>query len=201
MNFFLKIAAWLFHPLWMPLLGVILYYRITPRYIIPEVMYSKIVVVFILTFLIPILLFFLLKTMGLVKSIHMEDVKERKIPTVLQSLLILLIIRMVFHPHLYPELYAFFIGILFSLITAFVLVSAKFKVSFHMIGIAGLTMFIIALSIHFKVNVLWLIAFLLFVNGWVASSRLHTKSHTNAELIFGFFVGMFPQLLLVNYWL
>lgn len=201
MNFFLKIAAWIFHPLLMPLLGVVLYFRITPRYVIPEVMYSKIIVVFILTFLIPILLFFLLKTMGLVKTIHLDDVKERKIPTVLQSLLILLIIRTVFHPHLYTELYAFFIGILFSLITAFVLVSSKFKVSFHMMGIAGLTMFIIALSIHFKVNALWLIALLLFVNGWVASSRLHTKSHTPIELVFGFFVGMFPQLILVNYWL
>ncbi len=201
MNYFLKLAAWVFHPLLMPLLGVALYFRITPRYVVPELMYSKLIVVFILTFLIPILLFFLLKTLGIIQSIHLKTVKERKVPIILQCLLVILVLKMVFQPNMYPELYFFFVGILFSLITAFVLVSAKFKVSLHMIGIAGVTMFLIALSIHFKINALVTIGFLLFVNGWVASSRLHTKSHNNIELIFGFFVGIIPQLLLINYWL
>lgn len=70
-----------------------------------------------------------------------------------------------------------------------------------MIGTAGVTMFLIALSIHFKVNTLVLISFLILVNGWVATSRLHSKAHTPVELIFGFFVGFLPQLILLNYWL
>jgi hypothetical protein len=201
MNYFLKLAAWIFHPLLMPLLGVALYFRITPRYVLPELMYSKLIVVFILTVLIPIMLFFLLKTLGIIQTIHLKTVRERKVPIILQCLLIILVLKMVFQSNMYPELYSFFVGILFSLITAFVLVTAKFKVSLHMIGIAGVTMFLIALSIHFKVNALVTIGLLLFANGWVASSRLHTKSHNNLELIFGFFVGLFPQLILVNYWL
>lgn len=201
MNYFLKIAAWIFHPLLMPLLGVALYFRITPRFVIPEIMYSKLIVVFILTFLIPVLLFFLLKTLGVIKSIHLKTVSERKVPLILQCLLVILVLKVVFQPNVYPELYSFFVGILFSLITAFVLVAAKFKVSLHMLGISGVTMFLIALSIYFKVNALVLIGLLLFVNGWVASSRLHTKSHTPLELVFGFFVGLLPQLILVNYWL
>jgi len=68
-------------------------------------------------------------------------------------------------------------------------------------GIAGLTMFLIALSIHFKVNMLLWIGFFFFSNGWVASSRLHTESHTYPELIVGFFVGLIPQLILVSFWL
>jgi hypothetical protein len=201
MNYFLKIAAWIFHPLLMPLLGVALYFRITPRFVVPEMMYTKLIVVFILTVLIPILLFFLLKTLGVIKTIHLKTVKERKVPIILQCFLVILVLKMVFQPNMYPELYSFFVGILFSLITAFVLVTSKFKVSLHMIGISGVTMFLIALSIHFKVNALVTIGFLLFVNGWVASSRLHTKSHSTLELVFGFFVGLFPQLILVNYWL
>ena len=80
MNVFLKIAAYLFHPLWIPTLGVGLYYRVTPRHIIPELMYSKLLVVFILTFLVPLLLFFLLKTLKVIKSIHLSEVKERRVP-------------------------------------------------------------------------------------------------------------------------
>lgn len=201
MNFFFKIAAWLFHPLLMPLLGVAIYFRVTPRFIIPEMMYSKLLVVFILTFLIPVLLFFLLKTLGVINSIHLKEVRERRLPLMLQCFLFIIVIKMVFEPYHYPELYYFFVATLISAICAFVLVLVKFKVSLHMIGIAGVTMFLIALSIHFKINTLVLISILFLVNGWVASSRLHTKSHTPVELIFGFLIGLIPQLILVNYWL
>ena len=68
-------------------------------------------------------------------------------------------------------------------------------------AIAGLTMFIVALSIHFKVNMLFWIGFSLFSNGWVATSRLHTNSHTIVELGAGFFIGIVPQIILINYWL
>lgn len=201
MNAFLKIGAWIFHPLLMPLLGVAIYYRVTPRHITPEIMYSKLLVVFILTFLIPVLLFFLLKTLGIINSIHLKEVKERKVPLMLQCLLFVVVIKMVFEIYHFPELYFFFVGTLFSAITAFILVMAKFKVSLHMIGTAGVTMFLIALSIHFKINTLVLISILFLINGWIASSRLHTQSHTPVELIFGFFVGFIPQLILINYWL
>ncbi len=201
MNFFFKIAAWLFHPLLMPLLGVAIYFRVTPRFIIPEMMYSKLLVVFILTFLIPVLLFFLLKTLGVINSIHLKEVRERRLPLMLQCFLFIIVIKMVFEPYHYPELYYFFVATLISAICAFVLVLVKFKVSLHMIGIAGVTMFLIALSIHFKINTLVLISILFLVNGWVASSRLHTQSHTPVELIFGFLIGLVPQLILVNYWL
>ena len=77
----------------------------------------------------------------------------------------------------------------------------KFKISLHQMGIAGITMFLIALSVHFKVNMLVWIAFFLFANGWVATSRLHTHSHTYPELTAGFFVGLVPQLILINFWL
>ncbi|MCR9181878.1 MAG: hypothetical protein NXH73_03035 [Flavobacteriaceae bacterium] len=201
MNGFLKIGAWLFHPLLMPILGVALYYRVTPRFIMPEMMYSKLLVVFILTFLIPVLLFFLLKTLGVINSIHLKEVRERRLPLMLQCLVFVIVIKMVFEPYHYPELYYFFVATLISAISAFVLVLINFKVSLHMIGIAGVTMFLIALSIHFKINTLVLISILFLINGWVASSRLHTKSHTLVELIFGFLIGFIPQLILVNYWL
>ncbi|GAL78820.1 hypothetical protein JCM19274_3378 [Algibacter lectus] len=37
--------------------------------------------------------------------------------------------------------------------------------------------------------------------GAVATSRLHLNAHTSKELIFGFFVGLIPQLLLINFWM
>ncbi len=119
----------------------------------------------------------------------------------IQTLLILLIIKMVYSAYETPELYYFFVGVLFSILTALILVYLKFKISLHLMGISGITMFLIALSIHFKVNLLFTIGFFFFCNGWVGTSRLHSNSHTFPELIIGFFIGIIPQFILLPFWL
>lgn len=201
MNVFLRIGAYLFHPLLMPILGVLLYFYTTPRFVEPELFRAKLMAVFIITLMIPIVTFFLLKNLGVVSSIHLPETKERKLPLMIQCILLLLIIKMVFDPYNNPELYYFFVAVLFSALTALILVFFKVKASLHQIGIAGVTMFLIALSIHFKVNLLLWIIFFVFANGWVASSRLQSGAHTLPELTIGFFVGLVPQLILLSYWL
>ncbi len=201
MNYFLRFAAYLFHPLLMPLMGCILYFSISPRFIEPDVMQARIFAVIIITFFIPLIAFFLLKNLGLVASIQLRNVEERKLPLMIQCILLLLIVKMVFDPYDSPELYYFFVGILFSSIAALILVLLKFKMSLHQMGIAGVTMFLIALGVHFKVNILLMIGFFFIANGWVASSRLHTQSHNYPELIAGLFLGIIPQIIMLNFWL
>ncbi|MCZ6593513.1 MAG: hypothetical protein O6943_01190 [Bacteroidetes bacterium] len=201
MKHFLRIGAYLLHPLLMPLLGALIYFVITPRFIDSEIIRAKLFAIVIITLVVPIVLFILLKNMGWISSLELHNVKERKIPLMLQCLLLLLIIKMVFDPYDSPEMYFFFVGVLFSTISALLLVIFKVKVSLHQMGIAGVTMFIIALSVHFKVNMLVWIGLVALANGWVASSRLHTNSHTYPELILGFFVGLIPQFLMLNFWL
>ncbi len=201
MNYFLRFGAYLWHPLLMPLLGCITYFLITPRYIDATILESKLIAIIILSLFIPITSYFLLRNLGWVQSIKLEEVWERKVPLMLQSLLIITIIRWVFDPYLSPELYYFFVGVLFSTLAALTMVFFKVKVSLHQMGISGLTLFVMCLSIHFKVNMLLWISLFLFANGWVASSRLHTQSHTYQELIIGFFFGIIPQLIVLNYWL
>jgi len=201
MKHFLRIGAFVLHPLLMPLLGALVYFVITPRFIDSEIIRAKLFAIAIITLVVPIVLFMLLKNMGWISSLELHNVKERKIPLMLQCLLLLLIIKMVFDPYDSPEMYFFFVGVLFSTISALLLVIFKVKVSLHQMGIAGVTMFIIALSVHFKVNMLVWIGLVALANGWVASSRLHTNSHTYPELILGFFVGLIPQFLMLNFWL
>lgn len=68
-------------------------------------------------------------------------------------------------------------------------------------GVAGILMFLVGISAHFKINLLVSISFFLFVNGWVASSRLNAKAHDYRELMLGLFIGALPQLILFNFWL
>ncbi len=201
MNVFLRIGAYLFHPLLMPLLGTLIYFVITPRFVEPDLLLAKIMAVCIISFLIPLVSYFLLKNLHVVKSIELYDVNERKVPLMLQCLLLLLIIKMVFNPYDSPELYYFFVAILFSAIAALTLVFFKQKISLHQMGIAGVTTFVIGLSVHFKLNLLVWIILLFIANGWVASSRMHTRSHSSIELTIGFFLGAIPQFVLFNFWL
>ena len=201
MNIFLKAASYIFHPLLMPLLGAILYFSVTPRYTEPTLVRANLSAIAIITLFVPIVVFFLLKNLGVVETIFLKEVKERKFPLMIQCILLLLIIKMIFDPYEEPEIYYFFVGILFSAFSALLMVFFKLKVSLHQIGVAGILMFLIGLSVHFKINLLISISFFLFVNGWVASSRLNSNSHTAAELWTGLLLGALPQLILFNLWL
>ncbi|MCB0465378.1 MAG: hypothetical protein KDC78_06840 [Aequorivita sp.] len=201
MKLFLKVASYIFHPLLIPILGTILYYNVTPRYIDPQLVRAELFAIAIITILIPIVTFFLLKNLRVVDTIYLKEVKERKFPLMIQCILLLLIIKMVFDPYEDPELYYFFVGILFSSFSALVMVFFKLKVSLHQMGVAGILIFLVGLSAHFKINLLITISFFLFVNGWVASSRLNNDSHTYPELGVGILLGALPQLILFNLWL
>lgn len=201
MNQLLKSISYIFHPLLMPLLGIVFYFSKTPRFVPESIMKAKVFSITILTIVLPILLFYLLRTINKVDTFHLETVKERRIPLLINSVIIVLIlIRVLPHDEI-PELYFFFIGILISNITCFALALAKFKASIHMIASAGFFMFAIAVAIHFKININGTIALMCVILGAIATSRLHMKAHTTIELFAGFFVGLMPQLILLNYWM
>lgn len=197
----LKSISIIFHPLIMPIAGVIFYFAKTPRFIDREVIWAKLVSLSILTIILPILLYFLLKTLGRVNSIYLRSTKERIIPLILNIIVVTLVIQRILRPDPYIELYYFFVGILISTLACLILVLFKFKASIHMIGISGVFMFFIALSIHFSININGTLALMCIVMGAVATSRLHLKAHSYPELIMGIVIGVFPQLILVTNWL
>jgi len=201
MNALLKSISYIFHPLLMPVLGVVFYFHKTPRFTPEPLVYAKVFSICILTVILPILLYFLLKTIKKVESIHLETTTERRLPLLINCILILLIINRVLPIGEIPELYYFFLGILISTISCLALALIKFKASIHMIGAAGFFMFAIALSIHFQININGTIALMCIIIGAIATSRLHLKAHTGLELTVGFFIGLLPQLTILKEWI
>lgn len=201
MDKILRSISYIFHPLLMPILGVIFYFSKSPRFIPYDIMRAKLVSLLILTILLPILLFFLLKTLGRVKSINLETTSERILPLTLNCIVIILVLKRILTPTQITELYFFFVGILISTMSCLILAVAKFKASIHMIAVSGVFMFFVALSIHFSININGTLALMIIIMGAIATSRLHMKAHTYKELIIGFFIGLLPQLILVRYWL
>ena len=200
MNQILRISGYIFHPLLMPVFGVLCYYANTPRFKESHIMLANISAIIILTAFIPVVLFFILKNIGLISSINLIDVKERKYPLMIQVILVLVIIKLIFKPYHDIELYYFFVGILGASLSALFLVFFNLKASLHQMAITGVTIFLIGISIHFKINILGMIMLLCLINGLVASSRIHTKSHSVIELCLGFVIGGVTQFLLFGFW-
>jgi len=201
MNQLLRALSFIFHPILMPLLGVVFYFSKTPRFIPEPIVKAKVFSITILTIALPILLYYLLKTLNRVDSFYLQTTKERLVPLAINIGIIVLILLRVFTLEEIPELYFFFLGILCSTLCCLILALFKFKASIHMIGSAGFFMFAIALAIHFKININGTVALMSIILGAIATSRLHVKAHTPIELIIGFLVGLSPQLLLLNWWL
>ncbi|MFD1062867.1 hypothetical protein ACFQ1Q_06380 [Winogradskyella litorisediminis] len=201
MNFILKSISYVFHPLIMPLLGVLFYFSKTPRFIPEPVQYAKVFSTVLLTIILPLLVYFLLKTIKKVDSIYLKSTEERKLPLVINAFIISLVISKIFPADEIIELYFFFIGVLISTILCFIFTLLKTKASIHMLAASGFFMFAVLLSLHFKINVNGTIAMMAFLLGAIATSRLYLKAHTYPELLYGLLIGIIPQLFLFRFWL
>jgi hypothetical protein len=129
------------------------------------------------------------------------SLSERRIPLIIHTFLLILLVKRTIVIARYPELHFFLLGSLLSTLIALLLTFAKTKASLHMIGISALTVFIIGINLHDHTQNTFLIAFLILMNGVVASSRIEMSTHTVKELIIGTFVGSVPQMLLLYLWL
>lgn len=157
--------------------------------------------ILIITILVPVLFFMLLRSTGHVKSVMVHENSQRRIPLILQCFLYILLVKRSIIITRYPELHFFFLGALFSTILALICSLFKVKASLHMMAITGLTVFVIGLNIHLQMQNPYWAAFLILMTGVVASSRLEMEAHTSKELIIGLLIGILPQLLFIFLWL
>lgn len=197
----LPFFSYLFHPIFVPLLGTLSYLLFDDIYFSKAQCYLLLFQILIITFFLPLSFFYLLRTFGKVDTIMLSDLNQRKIPLVMQMILTIVLITESVTIARFPELFFFFLSGLISTFLAFIFLFAKLKASIHMIGISALTFFIIGISIHNQINSISLISLCFFVTGLIASSRLQMKAHSIKELVFGYAIGVLPQVGLWFFWL
>lgn len=197
----LPIFSYIFHPLFTPVQACFFYFLYHFSDYKAELIGIFFLKIAIITILIPLTLYYLLRYTGKVDSIMIADREQRKIPLIFQSFLIILLLRRSIPLEYYPELHFFFLGALFSILSALGLLYAKTKASLHMLAISALTVFVFGLNIHLQTGNIYIVPLLLLLNGFVASSRLVMLAHTPKELIIGLLVGCIPQIAFLFLWL
>ena len=197
----LPVFSYIFHPIFIPVYAAVFYFFFNYSYYSNPEKYFAVFQIVIITIVLPILFFFVLRTAGQVDSIMISEISQRKIPLVIQCFLTILLVRKSITLDHFPEFHFFFLGGLLSTVLALILLFFRIKASLHMVAISALTIFIIGLSIHNQTRNINGIAFLVLMNGFVASSRLEMKAHSPKELLIGLLLGIIPQLLLLGLWL
>ena len=197
----LPFFSYLFHPIFVPILGTLFYIFFNQNYYSSQQYLLLLFQVVIITFFLPLSFFYLLRTFGKVDTIMLTETSQRKIPLIIQISLTVVLIQKSVTIDRFPELYFFFLAGIFSTLIAFILVFVNIKASIHMIAIGALSFFGIGLCLHQQVNGILLAVLLFFITGIVATSRLYMQAHTLKELLIGYVIGVLPQVLFFYVWL
>ncbi|WOI22030.1 MULTISPECIES: hypothetical protein [Nonlabens] len=200
MKGFLRFWSYLVNPLFVPAV-VALWYFLNVSFTDGTIIELKMYLILVLTAVLPMLIFAILKLLGVVKSIHLPHIRERRTPLATYAILLLILIRGGFNDFTDLPLYYFFVGVLIATIVAFVMTIARYKLSLHMMAMGGVIGFSIMLHASIETPSVLSIAILFILSGLTATSRLSMKAHKGHELLFGFITGLIAQITTGIYFL
>jgi len=196
---FSKIISIIFHPLILPSLGMLVFFNSGSYLDFLPFNAKKIIliIVFVSTFVLPLTFvpFFLFQ--NIIKSIQMETSKERLIPLAISSLMYFFsfyLLNRLGSPEIINRfILAGAVAILVLLILTF-----KWKISAHMVGIGGFTGSLIALSFELQINLQYYIICAILFSGFIAFSRLQLKMHSPKQVYVGWFTGLLTTFLFIT---
>ena len=198
---FSKIISYLFHPILMPIIVLYISINNVDYFFLIFHNYSNILYIIVLTFtmVLPLISSILFVKLGRVESLEMRKRKERRGPLFI-SILIMIIGFPIFYSiaKLSPHLSAIYISSIILLFFSF-LITIRWKISLHMLGIGGATGTFIALNYIFG-GIYYFIFLFFALSGLLAFSRLVQKAHNESQVYVGFVLGcVFQSLFIVNY--
>lgn len=193
--FVYKLISYVLHPLLFSFMGSFLYLYLTPKHIVKQQEYIILLIVFISTYIIPILLLALLKRINLINDYHLRSIDERKFPVLFFIMLSFLIGRAMTSIQIADLLAFSFFGVAFALSFTYLLFNIKVKTSLHTLGIGGVIGFVMVMSYEYQLNFNSIIAGLFIIAGLIGVSRLALNAHRPKEIYIGFLLGLVSQFI------
>lgn len=193
--FVYKLISYVFHPLLFSFLGSFLYLYLSPKHILKEQEYIILLIVFVSTYIIPILLLALLKRVNMISDYHLRNIEERKFPVLFFIMLSFLLGRAMVSTQIADLLAFSFFGVAFALSFTYLLFNIKVKTSLHTLGIGGIIGFVMVMSYEYRLNFNSLLAGLFIIAGLIGVSRLALNAHRPKEIYIGFVLGLISQVI------
>lgn len=193
---FYRLISLVLHPAVLPTIGVLLYFLFIPKMLTRQQELFILALVFIATYIIPIIVLFLLKSLGFIKDMYLMSLRERKIPVVLM-ILIFYFLGYIFT----VNAVTYDLGVLFyasslGLLIINILFLWKIKTSLHLMGMGNTLGFLLVLNYQYGIHALPAIMIIILLSGILGSARIQLKAHVPLEVYLGFLLGLGTQFLM-----
>lgn len=166
------------------------------------------------TFLVPSFMVLMLKQIGFVKTIELDDREERIIPYILVGFFyISMTVFFIYNPDIPIAFTIFMLGTTIGLFTAF-FINLFSKISAHAVGMGGLVgMIAISTGLFsygafqlnlgsagvFQINMIVLLVLAILFAGLVGTARLRLNAHDMQDLFGGYLVGFVAQFIALRF--
>lgn len=202
----------LFHPLLMPSYALVLLMLVNPyQFGVPSMLEQipLVLLVFFSTFAIPAFGVLMMRLLGFVKTMQLEEPTERIGPYILTGVFYLWLFVNFLNNNQIPIIYtSFMLGATIGLFIAFFINNFS-KISAHAVGMGGITAFLLILMFVYRydsINIAqgsfplkYVLLLLILLVGMVGSSRLILKAHSLQDLYGGFLVGLAAQFIALRF--
>ncbi|CAM1342653.1 hypothetical protein [Tenacibaculum aestuarii] len=190
-----KFISTILHPIVMPTIGILLYFIFSPITLNKQQQFTVVSVVFVATYLIPLLLLVFLKSIGYIKSFRVHSISERKLPVFLMMTLFMFLGKLFANMSIVKDLSYLFYGTVFGLGFIYILFPFKIKGSLHLLSMGIAVGYFLLFKQLQAVYILPIVITLILFSGLLANSRLQLKAHTVKEVYIGFFIGLFSPFI------
>lgn len=194
-----RLLSYLLHPLLMPTITLWLALRIDPHlayFIAPQDQWKVLMMVALMTIGFPLASALLLMRAGLVGSLEMPGRRERIAPYGMSLVYYGMTAYLLARTPLHPMALALFIGAALALLLT-TLITLRWKISAHMVGIGGLLGALVALSVRHGLQAFALICAAVVAAGALGTARLLDSDHSPAQVYAGAALGFGSVLLAV----
>lgn len=186
----------------MPFYSMVLIFNL-PAYIsysiAPQLQWIVYALVFITTFVMPVLFTLFLVQKKIVGSLELEKKEERRVPylaTIFFYLIAFYLLKMLPVPSFFPLV---ILGAALVILTGF-FINLKWKVSVHTMGIGGVLGLTWGLSEILYIPVTIPFITLILLSGLIGTARLIRGTHTQMQIYTGFFIGFGIELMVMQFY-
>lgn len=200
MNLTARSLSFILHPMLMPV--YVLFFVFNGNSIFSVIPYGTKLYCYVVTifaFLImPLISLPLFRHLGLINSYDLEDKQERVYPILIAVAFAFLgfwLLGRLAYTNIVQQLYL----VLIILLSAFSVVTLRWKMSMHMTAIGGLCGFLLILGIKYAGDTRNSFMILLLLAGVLASCRLYLEKHTPVQVYVGFLFGLFAVVGILGF--
>ena len=183
----------------VPTISIILYLLILPNSYTSSQKTALLALIFITTYLVPILILALFKKLNLINNFNIKGVKERKIPVAIMIIVFYLLGNTIENNIKMTDISLLFYTSSIALTFVYLCLAYQLKISIHLLSLGISTGFFILIGFIYNYSVPIVVIVNILLAGIVANARLHLKMHRPKEVYLGFLSGIIAPFVVYNF--